>query len=83
MDYMGTFQTYPRITDYQDTNTHERVTRVHTWMRVKRFMNVILERKAPYIKPIINYTIIGLYIVLYYIVYIGLYHNRIISMYPR
>lgn len=24
-------------------------------------MNVILERKAPYIKPIINYTIIGLY----------------------
>ena len=30
MDYMGTFQSYPRITDYQDTSTHERVTRVHT-----------------------------------------------------
>lgn len=25
MDYMGTFQSYPRITDYQDTSTHERV----------------------------------------------------------
>lgn len=45
-------------------------------------MNVILERKAPYIKQPMDYTIIGLYIVLYYIVYIGLYHNRIISMYP-
>ena len=33
-------------------------------------MNVILERKAPYIKPITDYTIIGfivLYIVLYHI----------------
>ena len=28
-DYMGTFQSYPIITDYQDTSTHERVTRVH------------------------------------------------------
>ena len=30
MDYMGTFQSYPIIPDYQGTNTHERVTRVHT-----------------------------------------------------
>ena len=29
-DYMGTFQSYPIITDYQGTSTHERVTRVHT-----------------------------------------------------
>lgn len=29
MDYMGTFQSYPTITDYQGTSTHERVTRVH------------------------------------------------------
>ena len=26
---MGTYLSYPRITDYQDTSTHERVTRVH------------------------------------------------------
>ena len=28
-DYMETFQSYPTITDYQDTSTHERVKRVH------------------------------------------------------
>lgn len=29
-DYINHSNTYPRITDYQDTSTHERVTRVHT-----------------------------------------------------
>ena len=28
-DYINHSNTYPRITDYQDTSTHERVTRVH------------------------------------------------------
>ena len=29
MDYIGTFQSYPIIPDYQDTSTHEREKRVH------------------------------------------------------
>ena len=38
---MGTFQSYPTITDYQDTSTHERVTRVHHEMNEwNEFMNV-------------------------------------------
>lgn len=28
-DYINHSNTYPTITDYQDTSTHERVTRVH------------------------------------------------------
>lgn len=38
-------------------------------------MNVILERKAPYIKQPMDYTIIGLYIVLYRIIPIQDYIN--------
>ena len=42
-------------------------------------------KERPYIKPynLLYHNRIIYSIILYYIVYIGLYHNRIISMYPR
>ena len=49
MDYMETFQSYPTITDYQDTSTHERVktSSMNEMNECNEFMNVILERKDP------------------------------------
>ena len=75
MDYMGTFQSYPTITATINHNTgiNERV-------KTSSYKNDLwIIPIQDYIDPYMDYTIIGLYIVLY----IGLYHIWIISMYPR